>query len=157
MTSDTRAISKSFNSSTSSTSTVKLKTPPGDLTARLGLELSDTKQIPSRSPSPLPSAAKRNIFDTENKVRLLLSAQFGHYITCLEHTTNSSMVSSITQVTWSRQLSIVKFYRIPARIHQGHAASKRYRRCQLCLKNMRYFTITSGALRNYEKSNLLVF
>lgn len=68
MTSDTRAISKSFNSSTSSTSTVKLKTPPGDLTARLGLELSDTKQIPSRSPSPLPSAAKRNIFDTENKV-----------------------------------------------------------------------------------------
>ena len=98
MTSDTRAISKSFNSSTSSTSTVKLKTPPGDLAARLGLELSETKQIPSRSPSPLPSAAKRNIFDTENKVRLLFW-QFGPFITCSEHSSNSSMVSKITQVT----------------------------------------------------------
>ena len=94
MTSDTRAISKSFNSSTSSTSTVKLKTPPGDLTARLGLELSDTKQIPSRSPSPLPSAAKRNIFDTENKVPLLFQ--------------NSAFTSSFQNipqiVQWSRRL-----------------------------------------------------
>ena len=95
MTSDTRAISKSFNSSTSSTSTVKLKTPPGDLTARLGLELSDTKQIPSRSPSPLPSAAKRNIFDTENKVRLLFQ----------QNLTFTSFVQNIPQIVqWSRRL-----------------------------------------------------